>query len=44
MTRKSFPFLATGGELKDLEQPGYYAGLQHHGPEEELGRSNAEKR
>ena len=26
MTRKSFPFLATGGELKDLEQPGYYAG------------------
>ena len=26
MTRKSFPFLATGGELKELEQPGYYAG------------------
>jgi Gluconate 2-dehydrogenase subunit 3 len=26
MTRKSFPFLATGEELKDLEQPGYYAG------------------
>jgi hypothetical protein len=26
MTRKSFPFLGTGGELKDLEQPGYYAG------------------
>ncbi|MBB6143076.1 hypothetical protein HNQ77_001020 [Silvibacterium bohemicum] len=26
MTRKSFPFLAAGGELKELEQPGYYAG------------------
>lgn len=26
MTKKSFPFLSTGGELKDLEQPGYYAG------------------
>ena len=26
MTRKSFPFLATGGELRDVEQPGYYAG------------------
>jgi hypothetical protein len=26
MTKKSFPFLATGGELKDLEQPGYYSG------------------
>jgi hypothetical protein len=26
MTRKSLPFLATGGELKDLQQPGYYAG------------------
>ena len=26
MTRKSFPFRATGGELKELEQPGYYAG------------------
>lgn len=26
MTKKSFPFLATGGELKDLSQPGYYAG------------------
>jgi Gluconate 2-dehydrogenase subunit 3 len=26
MTRKSFPFLATGDELKGLEQPGYYAG------------------
>lgn len=26
MTRKSFPYLASGGELKDLQQPGYYAG------------------
>lgn len=26
MTKKSFPSLATGGELRDLEQPGYYAG------------------
>lgn len=26
MTRKSFPFLATGGDLRDLEQPGYYPG------------------
>jgi hypothetical protein len=26
MSRKSLPFLAAGGELKDLEQPGYYAG------------------
>lgn len=26
MTRKSFPFRATGGELRDLDQPGYYAG------------------
>ena len=26
MTRKSLPLLATGGELKGLEQPGYYAG------------------
>ena len=26
MTRKSFPFLAAGGEIRDLEQPGYYAG------------------
>jgi hypothetical protein len=26
MTRRSFPFLATGGELKNLEHPGYYAG------------------
>jgi hypothetical protein len=25
MTRKSFPYLATGGEIRDLEQPGYYA-------------------
>jgi hypothetical protein len=24
MTKKSFPLLATGGELKDLKQPGYY--------------------
>lgn len=27
MTRKSFPFRSTGGELRDLEQPGYYAGF-----------------
>lgn len=26
MTRKSFPFHATGGEIHDLEQPGYYSG------------------
>jgi hypothetical protein len=26
MTRRTFPLLATGGELKQLEQPGYYAG------------------
>lgn len=26
MSRKSFPFRATGGELCDLDQPGYYAG------------------
>ena len=26
MTKKSFPVLATGGELKGLEQPGYYPG------------------
>jgi hypothetical protein len=28
MTRKSFPYRATGGELKDLDQPGYYAGYR----------------
>jgi len=28
MTRKSFPYLATGGELKDTEQPGYYSGYR----------------
>lgn len=26
MMRKSFPYRTTGGELHDLEQPGYYAG------------------
>lgn len=26
MTRRSFPYLSTGGELKDLAQPGYYPG------------------
>ena len=26
MTRKSFPYRSTGGELTDLEQPGYYPG------------------
>jgi len=26
MSRKSFPFRATGGDLRDLDQPGYYAG------------------
>lgn len=26
MSRKSFPFSATGGEIRDLDQPGYYAG------------------
>ncbi|HLY42785.1 MAG TPA: gluconate 2-dehydrogenase subunit 3 family protein [Terracidiphilus sp.] len=26
MSRKSFPFRATGGELRDLDQPGYYPG------------------
>ena len=26
MTRKSFPLRATGGELKDLDHPGYYPG------------------
>ncbi|MBS1803468.1 MAG: gluconate 2-dehydrogenase subunit 3 family protein [Acidobacteria bacterium] len=26
MTKKSFPFLATGGELNNLEQPGYFSG------------------
>jgi hypothetical protein len=26
MSRKSFPYRATGGELRDLDQPGYYAG------------------
>ena len=26
MTRKSFPYLSTGGELTGLEQPGYYPG------------------
>lgn len=26
MSRKSFPFNATGGEIRDLDQPGYYAG------------------
>jgi len=26
VTKKSFPFLVTGGELKQYEQPGYYAG------------------
>ncbi len=26
MTRRSFPFRASGGEIKDLEQPGYYKG------------------
>jgi hypothetical protein len=26
MTRKSFPFRSTGGEVRDLAQPGYYAG------------------
>lgn len=27
MTRRSFPFRATGGELKGLKQPGYYPGF-----------------
>lgn len=27
MTRKSFPVRATGGEIRDLEQPGYYPGF-----------------
>jgi len=31
MTKKSFPLLATGGEIKDLEQPGYYAGYSTMG-------------
>lgn len=26
MSRKSLPYKATGGELRDLDQPGYYAG------------------
>lgn len=26
MTKKSLPYLATGGDLKDLEQPGFYPG------------------
>ncbi|UWZ86529.1 gluconate 2-dehydrogenase subunit 3 family protein [Occallatibacter riparius] len=26
MTKKSFPFRATGGEIRALQQPGYYAG------------------
>jgi hypothetical protein len=26
MSRKSFPYKATGGELRDLDQPGYYTG------------------
>jgi Gluconate 2-dehydrogenase subunit 3 len=26
MSRKSFPFRSTGGDLRDLSQPGYYAG------------------
>jgi hypothetical protein len=26
MSRKSFPFLSTGGDLRDLDQPGYYPG------------------
>lgn len=26
MKKKSFPFRATGGELKELQQPGYYSG------------------
>lgn len=26
MSRKSFPFRAEGGDLRDLDQPGYYAG------------------
>ncbi len=26
MSRKSFPFRSTGGELRDLDQPGYYPG------------------
>jgi len=26
MSRKSFPFRATGGDLRDLDQPGYYSG------------------
>lgn len=27
MSRKSFPFRSTGGDLRDLDQPGYYAGF-----------------
>jgi hypothetical protein len=26
MSRKSFPFYSTGGEIRDLDQPGYYGG------------------
>lgn len=26
MSRKSFPYKATGGDLRDIDQPGYYAG------------------
>jgi len=31
MSRKSFPFRATGGDLLDLDQPGYYAGYSTMG-------------
>ena len=27
MSRKSFPFRSTGGDLRDLDQPGYYCGF-----------------
>lgn len=31
MSRKSFPFRSTGGDLRDLDQPGYYAGFSTMG-------------
>lgn len=47
MTRKSFPFRAAGGDLKDLNQPGYYPGhstLAQKGSWDEATRSTVTER
>lgn len=39
MSRKSFPFRATGGDLRGLDQPGYYAGYSTVGQKKSWDRT-----